>query len=83
MKNFLDVGERFQNKKIDAAFFERLGLFQKKRNDLLRLGMAGLNTQSKGTNRSGNQNFPSGSFTGLAGDFDSSRIEALNFFAKT
>src|SRR6266404_726756 len=82
MKNFLDVGESFQNKKIDAAFFERLSLFEKKRDYLFRLGVACLNAQPEGTNRSADQNFASGSFTGFAGDFDSSGVEAGNFFAK-
>ena len=52
MKNFLDVGESFQNKKIDAAFFERLSLLEKKRDYLFRLGVACLNAQSEGANRS-------------------------------
>src|SRR5258708_7793103 len=81
-QNFFYVRKRFENKKVDAAFFKRHCLFVKNGANLFRLGMARLNTDAERPNRAGDQYFAGGGFARFAGNFHAAAVEALNFVAK-
>ena len=78
-KQFFDVGKRFENEKIDAAFFESERLLVKNVLNFVGLGMARLHAEAERADRAGDQHFARSGFAGFAGDFHAAAVEALHF----
>ena len=81
-EQLFDVGKSFQNVEIDAALFQRQGLFVENFLNLFGLGMAGLHAQAERAHGAGDQHFAAGGVAGFAGDFYAAAVEALHFIAE-
>ncbi len=66
----VEIAERFENEKIDAAFFERGSLFAKDQLHLFGGRMLDLLANAEWADGAGEKHFVARGFAGFAGDFD-------------
>ena len=71
----IEARERLQNKKVDAALFERLRLLAVDVEDLLARNFANARPDAQRPDRAGDEHFVGGRFARLAGDFHAAVIE--------
>src|ERR1700692_2842992 len=64
------ISKSFQDEKIHAAFFERLGLLPEYFPEMLRRRLAFIAEDAERPDRSGDQDFVPGGLSRLSGDFD-------------